>query len=635
VGLYYNPIPPHIGAQQPLTPRKLTPPISGPAPQNPPLLPQRSPVLTASGPAAVVSLFDALLAAFNSQKRLLVHLEPWDPDGSATTDVYASSHGFITEPGDAPANINWPARVKGGFHFRRALFQSGKLSGRSLPGAGEIAFINEDGALDAWAGYGWDGRRVRIYLGGENFRISDYRLIFDGTAAGFTHDDHGFVLSLRDLQYVLDREIQTRTFAGTGGDEGGSDVAGKKKPLPYGVVRNLSPVYLGIDGVSGLHKFAGGDGRAIIGVLRVRDRGLELDYVTGTPAPGQWTVDLTTGVISLAAFDGPLTADVIGRRYRSTTSSTSWTVAAGSKVFAVVSAAGLALGQSLRVARTAALASTFGDGVITAISGTSVTVNITTISGAAGPFTDWTLSPHGTAAGIARAIAADDLGIASFDTDSLDALDSAQPATVGTWLAEGGNGLQVLDALMDGAGCWYGMTRLAAFQVGRVPVPSATVVDTYTDRYVLQDTFGRQDTAEPNYRAVVQYQRNYDPLSGTDLAGLVDDDARSFLVNEWRQSVSEDPSVSIAHPLSVELRMDGSFDAKADADAEAARQMDLFGVKRDYLRVDLKTKPLAREIGDVISLDHARYGLSGGKPFVIAAIDEDYDRFQVTVDLWG
>lgn len=36
MGLYYNPIPPHIGAQQPLTPRQLTPPISGPAPQNPP-----------------------------------------------------------------------------------------------------------------------------------------------------------------------------------------------------------------------------------------------------------------------------------------------------------------------------------------------------------------------------------------------------------------------------------------------------------------------------------------------------------------------------------------------------------------------------------------------------------------------
>lgn len=36
MGLYYNPIPPHIGAQQPLTPRKLTPPISGPTPTNPP-----------------------------------------------------------------------------------------------------------------------------------------------------------------------------------------------------------------------------------------------------------------------------------------------------------------------------------------------------------------------------------------------------------------------------------------------------------------------------------------------------------------------------------------------------------------------------------------------------------------------
>jgi uncharacterized phage protein (TIGR02218 family) len=36
VGIYYNPNPPHIGAQQPPDQRKLTPPQSGPVPQNPP-----------------------------------------------------------------------------------------------------------------------------------------------------------------------------------------------------------------------------------------------------------------------------------------------------------------------------------------------------------------------------------------------------------------------------------------------------------------------------------------------------------------------------------------------------------------------------------------------------------------------
>jgi hypothetical protein len=38
VGIYYNPPPPFMGAQQPLTPEKLVPPISGPPPTNPPFL---------------------------------------------------------------------------------------------------------------------------------------------------------------------------------------------------------------------------------------------------------------------------------------------------------------------------------------------------------------------------------------------------------------------------------------------------------------------------------------------------------------------------------------------------------------------------------------------------------------------
>lgn len=57
MGLYYNPNPPHIGAPQPLEQRKLTPPQSGPTPQNPPFRGSRigQDVLVSWAVAAVVA----------------------------------------------------------------------------------------------------------------------------------------------------------------------------------------------------------------------------------------------------------------------------------------------------------------------------------------------------------------------------------------------------------------------------------------------------------------------------------------------------------------------------------------------------------------------------------------------------
>lgn len=62
MGLYYNPNPPHIGAQAPLTPKNLTPP-SGPAPQNPPFPGSRisQAILSCWAVAAVAIVLPTLL----------------------------------------------------------------------------------------------------------------------------------------------------------------------------------------------------------------------------------------------------------------------------------------------------------------------------------------------------------------------------------------------------------------------------------------------------------------------------------------------------------------------------------------------------------------------------------------------
>lgn len=83
------------------------------------------------------------------------------------------------------------------------------------------------------------------------------------------------------------------------------------------------------------------------------------------------------------------------------TSTTSNTIGTGSKSFTVVEATqrAFAVGQSIRVARTSAPTTTYMDGVVTAYSHPSLTINVVTSTGS-GTHTDWTLSVQaGAAAG--------------------------------------------------------------------------------------------------------------------------------------------------------------------------------------------------------------------------------------------
>jgi hypothetical protein len=583
-----------------------------------------------------MSLFSELIAKRNSQKHLICHLQPLDPVGPSAVDIYLSTNGFTTLPSDTPANQIYKAKIRNGFDFHRSLYSEGKLSGRSIPGYGAPSFINLDAEFDSWKNLSWSAARLRFWLGGEGFTLADHGLVADVVADGVSFDQKEATVHVRDYQYLLDREIQATVFDGSGGNEGGPDVAGKKKPICCGVKANITPIYLGVDSVSGLHKFAIGDGRGSVGVLRVRDVGIPLDYVSSAPTQGgQWTVDLDAEVISLAFFDGPVTCDVIGWRYLSVASSTSWTVSNGSKTYSVTSTAGFAVNMMVRVARTSALGSTWGDGLITAIvANTSITVNVTSNSGAAGPFTNWTISPWGTIAGLAKAIATD-LGIATFSTAKFTALDAAQPASIGHWIPDGGNGLQILDHIVGDNGGFYGFDRGASFEVGRV-APPASPVASYTGHDILENSLEHPQTLDPSHQTIVRYRHNETRMTA-DIAGIVGDDDRAFLTAEWRQEISDDPSVLVAYPSSQPIVVESGFYFQADAAAEAARLMAMFGVKRHYFQFDLKTQLLDRDVGDIINVSHSRMELSAGQNFILVDIHENLDpkRFSITAGIFG
>lgn len=255
-----------------------------------------------------MSLYDALIADPFSIRRYLAILEPYDSDLETTVPLYLSDHGFTTEPDEVPGNQYFDARLLSAISFERHLYRSGQLEGRSVPGFGTLDINNADGALDHWRSFAFDGRRARLLLGGDRFRLSDYRTVFDGTAERIEFDDDRIRLHLRDLQVLFERPLQQSLYLGTGGSEGDAGLKGRPKPLCYGRCFHVPAVL--VDAATLTYQVHDGQ---ISGIDAVFDSGLALTSGTEPPAPSHYAVDLAAGTFRLgSAPDGPVTAHVHG-----------------------------------------------------------------------------------------------------------------------------------------------------------------------------------------------------------------------------------------------------------------------------------------------------------------------------------
>jgi hypothetical protein len=345
--------------------------------------------------------------------------------------------------------------------FERSMFSGDRIGGRSIPGFGQIELVNAHGGADDFDQLLWDGRPIWVLLGIPDVPYCNYRVVFRGVAARPEVAQNSVFLTVRDLQAILDLDIQSTRYSGLGAYEGGTDLTDTPKPLCWGWCAHVEPVPLGM--VRGYWRYQFHDGGVAPydpGWHAVYDRGIALTYTAGQPQAGQWTLDHTRGVITLGSTPaGTVSARVKGE-------------ADGGFVDAV--------GDIIR--------------------------RIATTRPAESP----------------ALVDPDDIDGASFAAFHALALGAASLGTVrvGTYVRAGGNMLATLDQLAGSVGAYYGFDRHGAFQVGRVDAPGAPVT-TITEHEGLEI---QQIQPPPPVRAVtVGYRRNDRVLSGGDLAGSVSD----------------------------------------------------------------------------------------------------------------
>lgn len=270
-----------------------------------------------------MSKFTDLLADPYALKYYLVEASPWDPTQSspAIENLYFSSQGFVSGPAESPANTYYEPRVTEALNVSISLVDRDRVRGRVRVDFGEVRLLSGDisrnsDTLDDLATYNWDGRTVTVKMGGEGFALSEYGTIGVFVADGIDVTDEEVVIRLRNGLANLDVPIQENKFAGTGGVEGSTDVQNVLKPLCYGRVKNITPIYVGNHdlGDGSLPTFVVHDG-SIIDVTDVYSNGNALTDSGGSaPVAGEYRVYASSGAFQLggSTLDTIITCDVDG-----------------------------------------------------------------------------------------------------------------------------------------------------------------------------------------------------------------------------------------------------------------------------------------------------------------------------------
>lgn len=508
----------------------------------------------------------------------LLDVEVWT--GSTVETLRLSTKTLATRPSDTPANVVYAGRITDAGQLDRALFADGGISGSPSSSAGAIEFANADGLLDTWLGYGFDGRPFTLrYLRDENLPLASATLVMRGSCARIEASDATKImrLQIRDRLAALSTPLLSARYAGTtttsgATAEGDVDLKDQIKPQVFGTVFNIAPKL--VNRFNLIHQVSAGPVASIVAY---------------------------DGAVPLAfAGDHPTLAALVAA-----------TLTPGS--YATCRSAGL-----FRLGGAAAF-----------------TVTADVVEGA-------TSADRSAARVVGRML--DLLGPAAAERDaaSFAGVHDFNSAEVGIFVASDATALDLIGQVLNSVGAGLLPGAAGTLELFAFDAPAGAPIATYSLRDLVSDSAslalvgGPSGDGEgiPAWSVVLNHSRVWQVMSGGDLAGSVTPERRNYLASAVRQASAQATGTKTAHLLASEITIDSLLVSQAAAQAEAARRLGLYGVRRDRWAFPVPIERAA-PIGAVVRLQMRRFGYDGGRLFRVIGRTDDFSERTATLTLWG
>lgn len=248
------------------------------------------------------------------------------------------------------------------------------------------------------------------------------------------------------------------------------------------------------------------------------------------------------------------------------------------------------------------------------------------------------------------------LTIDDLDIDSFITFKVLCPQTLGYWSSAAGQTVyDVIDQVCNTLGAFTAVNRNGKLYVKRFdfngdPVMSIGEYD------ILQDGLRLERVIPPTRDIRIAAKRNYSPNTytvGGSGSGVTEVNVNTYphthvlfarCRNEAHAAIPKanhrrgrtggnGGTVSIGDVQPDDSAIPSLFVNQADAQAEANRRMRLWGFQRYMFTVTCAIRPMTLNLGDVVTLTHRRYGLSGGRNAIVTGIEERFGSKQVAVGL--
>lgn len=494
--------------------------------------------------------------------------------------IYVCTENCITRLADTPPGQPLDGTLDKPPRFDRSIISADGFCG--LTNAwGDAQIINSGRDYDPYSrGYAISGREAVLKAFDPTGPYDDGFVAARLIATSLTVDGQMMTIGFRDKSFRLDVPTQPNVYTGTGGLEGGAELAGKRKPLCFGRVKNISPVPL----IVGELVFQANDG-PIDGISAVYDRGYPLtassDYATpallraATINDGAYATCLAYGLLRIASAYEQITCDARGDASGSGYVETTGTI----------------------IRRIIALTGCLVD--------------------------------------------PDEIDTVSFSNLELDQpapvvyyLDADSTETVA----------ETIDNLSGGIWAFCGFTRLGMLQISVFKAPGGTPAATFENGCpeILDLEIEKLPSAfdPPPWRQRVPYELNWtiiaDPYSGVAESYP---DLAAWLAGPYKiatTSTADGDAILEDHPHAQDPGIAKSYFAlKVDAQADADRRLTLANSGYELYRVRLKTRPFTFDICQTIWLADDRYELEDGLLLRIPAISDIPDDDTVELRAFG
>ena len=600
----------------------------------------------------------------------LMRAYPYDIAGAAVTEAYNSDTGFITEPGDSPANRYFGRRLKTPMRSARSMYAGTKIGGATETTKGEIVLANVDGFLDFWEAYDWAGRKVQMWYSAlDNPTLADFALVATHTVENIAVGDE-VRLQLVDAATLLDVPYQTASWLGTGGAEGDAELADTLKPRCLGFPPSVEGVWLDVPNLMIVY----GDGSAG-GIEKLMDRGVELtagpDYASYAAllaatmgSYGYLTCD-ALHIARLAAQPvGPVTGNLAGRTRGATLISngtftgnaTGWALGTGwaysSNTAAKTAGTGADLSQTVTtvpgrwyvlkamITRSAGTLQPKVAGVALGASvntsrrivrkfkatGASTAIAFTGDSLFAGTVDDVVVIEVLTmAADLVELVVTTDTSLTSasdFRSGTLAAFQAACPQPLGHW-SSGKEGFRlnaVIDQIVNSVGGWWGFDLSDDLQLGLFAGPAVAADFTFAARDIIScEPIQRPPRAREQ---VIEFLQRWRAMADSDVAASITGASRATLIRSVEVARAKDATTKTQSLRSTVETRRSLMIQRADAAAEASRLLALFAPQRYPLEVRVPYTP-GLDIGQTVSITWPRHNLAGGELALVLRAEPD------------